>query len=138
MRRMSCLAVVLTAASMLAVVPTGSAHALGGEWLGCKVFPGPAVYRQHCTTNYAANSYTIWFGVQNQSGSYSYAWTIDSNTSVTIVDGCTATTSYCKVAPAQGVQEATVVAYVQLTQGGQSVQLYSSAYIPSFCGPYVC
>ena len=119
MRRIAHLAVAVAAAAGLGVLPAGSANALGGEWLGCRISPPSSTYTgSYCETSQVANSYGVSFAVQNGSGAYTYAWTLNGQYQSPV--GCTSTTYYCDVT-------------VAITQGGQSLTLSAEAYFDAVC-----
>jgi hypothetical protein len=67
---------VLAVIGMMLIIPAGSAAAIGGEQLGCKVTPGiDEVWPDFCygggvpSTTYAAR-----LEVANGSGTYTYEW----------------------------------------------------------------
>jgi len=83
--------------ALLGLVPAAPAAALGGESLGCAVFPSSSntYHSGGCTNLQPASSYDIDFRVLNGSGTYSYAWSVPSEGQVH--SGCTSTSFDCWV-----------------------------------------
>jgi hypothetical protein len=78
----------------------------------------------------------VTFAVTNETGSYSYAWSVPSPWSGKIVGGCTSTTDYCQFTA--GNRYAEIDVSVTLTQAGSSETLYATAEMEPWCGNYLC
>jgi hypothetical protein len=142
-RKMLILLTAFGAALGVSLFNTGSATALGGEWLGCRIAPGSEFnFYQSCYNDQAAASYTAAFRVQNESASSTYTWSIPSTYAV--YGGCASNQNWCTLSVSRGSkidQEITVS--VTLTQGGSSATLTSTAFIRKYCydaniGSYLC
>ncbi|HST48100.1 hypothetical protein [Jatrophihabitans sp.] len=137
MRILTSLLTALITASGLAVATAGSASALGGETLACRVTPGQVItYKQNCTNSMGASSYQISFRIQNETAPSTYAWSISSDLLTTVVNGCTSTYNYCTLSVPNA--DNNVWASVTLTQNGATETLTSHAFIGQYCGTISC
>jgi hypothetical protein len=130
---------IAAVAGMLTVFTAAPASALtGNERLGCYVTPSstqPRPVADECANNMTATSYQVKFQVLNESGTYSYSWSLASVYTSHISSGCTSTTDYCiltNLAPAQQVK-----ASVTIRQNGQSATLTATADVATCSYPCV-
>jgi hypothetical protein len=135
MRKFFAVFAVAIMAMTLGVLAASPASALGGESLVCGVSPGYSS-GSVCYNDAPSSQYTVSFGVANESGSYTYAWSVPSPWSGRIVSGCTSTTDYCQVTA--GNRSAEITVSVTLTQGGASETLSATAVMDPWCGNYQC
>ena len=75
-----------------------------------------------------ASSYTATFEVLNESGSYSYTWSVPAPYTSTISRGCGAGNDVCVLSNLWPSSEVTVS--VTISQNGQSATLNATAYTP--------
>jgi len=132
------LAVVLTAIAAI-VANAGSASAFGSEKLGCYVTPShtqPQLSSAGCTTTMPASSYQAVFGVMNETGSYTYAWSVPTPYRSKIGMGCTSGYDYCELINLTPTSQITVS--VTISQNGRSATLSVTADIEPWCGNYFC
>ena len=140
MRRYIAPLVVAALALGLPVIGAGSAAAFGGEVLDCAINPGggPQPGYPDCTTGTAARNYNVTFTVADESGSYSYAWTVPGFIrGKTAESGCTSTSNTCSFAITGG-GESIIDISVVVTQGSQSETLETEADVPAVCGNQLC
>ena len=134
---LAILAIVLAAiaASVASAVP---ASAFGGEQLGCYVSPShtPPQPAPYCSDSMPYSSYSATFGVQNESGAYSFAWSVPALYTSKIAMGCTSGYDYCVLSNLTPTREITVS--VTISQNGQSSTLSATADIEPWCGNYFC
>jgi hypothetical protein len=136
MRKLLVLLVALAATLGVSVSTSGSASALGGEWLGCRMTPSTVgTFSADCGNNVPASSYRVTFGVQNETAPSTYSWSIPAAYESRIYSGCSSTTNSC-VLTTYRAEDITVS--VTLTQGGSSATLTSTASIEAFCGQQLC
>ncbi|MGI9149860.1 MAG: hypothetical protein ACR2IK_25500 [Chloroflexota bacterium] len=133
-------ALIIAAAAMLTVCTAAPASALtGNEQLGCYVTPShtqPYPVPKFCGNRMAASSYAAAFQVLNESGTYSYAWSVPAEYTSNVIGGCTSTTDYCilnNLIPAQQVSVS-----VTISQDGQSATLRATANIIYYCSYGPC
>jgi hypothetical protein len=116
---------------------TGSASALGGEWLGCRIAPGTEYnFYEFCHNNKAATQYTVAFKVQNETAPSTYTWSIPSAYQDKIYSGCTSTINYCTLVARNISQDIEVS--VTLTQDGASRTMTAYATVEMYCGTAYC
>lgn len=140
MRRYIAPLAVAALALGLPVIGAGSASAFGGEVLDCAINPGGGSLPGYpdCTTGTAASDYNVTFTVANESGSYTYAWTVPSHIrGETASSGCTSTSNTCSFA-INGGAESIIDISVVVTQGGQNETLQTEADVPAVCGNELC
>jgi hypothetical protein len=139
MRKVFAALMVVATTIVMAGLTTGPAAALGSERLGCYITPTHTVplqlHANSCSTGMMASSYQATFGVMNQNGSYSYAWSVPAQYAGNITSGCT-TTERCNLSNLIAGSEVTVS--VTITQNGQSAKLSATAYINQWCGNIPC
>jgi hypothetical protein len=131
--------VVAATALTVAAGVLGASHAsaLGGETLGCRFAPGPAIpFSQYCTNRASARSYNLGFLVQNEGSGTTYAWSVPAEYVSSINGGCTATSSSCSLTVPNG--DAYIAVSVTLTQDGASETLTSYASESRYCGSQLC
>jgi len=126
-------AIVLAATASIAFAGT-PAQALGGESLGCRIAPGPAVdWALVCLNHWKAPKYNAGFAVLGRSGDgYTYEWTITGPYNF-IITGCVATSYDCAVEVTGGMIDKDIEVQVRIWQGGQSVLRQANAFIRGFC-----
>ncbi|TDV48704.1 hypothetical protein [Actinophytocola oryzae] len=136
MRRILSLFAAVVAAVGLSLVPSGSASALGGESLLCRVVPvtGNPPFTQTCSNRTLINgTYSAGFHVFNTSGSYdSISWVVPSPYSSVGCGGFD-----CSI-DMSSRSDQTVTVQVVLTQAGVSVTLSATAHINAVCGGRLC
>jgi hypothetical protein len=138
MRRLLSLLAAVIMATALTLVSTGSASALGGEWLGCRIVPatGNPPFNPTCANRTLINgTYSAGFHVFNTSGSYSVSWTLPAGYPAAF--GCGADTFDCSINMSSRFDQDAIV-FVTLTQGGASVTLSARAHINAVCGSQLC
>lgn len=135
----SCLAVAAMAI-VFGLLSAGSASAIGGEQLGCRVLSGgnaPAYTSPFCRDSKPPNPYlTANFQVLDQTGSYTYVWSVPSAYTGSITSGCTSSSSSCSFRVPNASEDVTVS--VTITQNRQSATLSAMAQIEPWCGNYLC
>lgn len=137
MRRLLALMAVAGTTLALLVAGGGTASALGGESLGCRVAPGTVFTFNHvCSNNQGASSYTVGFLVQNETGTSSYSWNVPTAYQSQIVGGCGSGQNWCTVSANNSDQE--IYLTVTLTQGTDSETLDSYGFINQYCGSMPC
>jgi len=139
MRKVLSVLALAAVAGLVTVSTAVPASALTGtEQLGCYVTPSPtqpSPVPKFCGNRMGATSYTAVFQVLNESGAYSYAWSVPAGYTGNIATGCTSTTDYCvlnDLAPTQ------VSVSVTISQAGQSATLKATANITPYCGNGPC
>jgi hypothetical protein len=83
-----------------------------------------------------SSSYSATFGVTNENGTYSYAWSVPALYTSKISMGCTSAYDYCVLSNLTPTREITVS--VTISQNGQSSTLSATADIEPWCGNYFC
>jgi hypothetical protein len=138
MRKALTLLIVTVCTAFIGLVSPSPATALGGESLGCAVFPSSSntYHSGRCTNLSPASSYGIDFRVLNGSGTYSYAWSVPSEGQ--IHSGCTSTSFDCWVYVSAETYSVYVTESVVLTQNGSSVSLTATADIEPWCNGQPC
>lgn len=140
MRKLISIFAAAIMAIFLVCLSNGTASAIGGEVLGCRVAPASGsqpITHPFCTDRMPPNPYfNVGFQVLNEVGSYSYAWTVPAAYTSAITSGCTATTSYCAITARNSDQSIPVSVIV--TQGGASETLSATAQISQYCGKELC
>ena len=112
------------------------AHAVSGT-LACRIQPNNSTFSDPCYTSVASYNYTVNFQVFNATAGSTFSWSLVGAAGSTY--GCGSTDSFCTkyVGAVQG--DRTLSANVTVSYGGQSIHLYTEAYIPAVCpGPYLC
>ena len=140
MRKIMAALATAAVGGILTVSTAAPASALAGnEQLGCYVTPShtqPYPVPRACGNKMAATSYAAAFQVLNESGTYSYAWSVPAEYTGNIAHGCTSTTDYCilnnLVPPEQ------VPVSVTISQDGQSATLTATANIMTYCSYGPC
>jgi hypothetical protein len=74
--------------------------------------------------------------VQNESGSYTFAWTLPPG--ARLASGCTSTSDFCTVTVHETAADRDALATVVLTQEGAQETLSTDAFIPAGCGRQLC
>lgn len=123
----------------LAVV--GPASAFGAETLGCYVSAGAPLpfTTPDCSSATPGHNYAVRFALANESGSYTFAWTIPSHIrGLTGQSGCTSTSDTCSFAVTPGGGDIDIPVSVVVTQAGQSETLYADATVLAVCGNEFC
>jgi hypothetical protein len=134
MRRALSLFAVLVAALGLSVVPAGSASALGGESLLCRIVPvsGNPPFTPTCSNRKLITG--TYSDVFNTSGTYdSITWSLPAGYPPN--PGCGGFD--CSINMSSSHDQDAVVSVV-LTQGGASVTLTAHAHINAVCGTVLC
>jgi hypothetical protein len=135
-RRTLSLLTATAAALAATLVPTGTASALGGEYLECEIGPAPFTWGVNCFPERIANPDDIVFQVFNKAGSgYSFSWTLEGRR--TIIRGCGPTDDFCE-ATTHVASDHEVTATVVVSQNGSSETLSATAYIYAVCGKFWC
>jgi hypothetical protein len=137
MRRLAVLLVALATTWGGSLVSAGSASALGGEWLGCRVLPASTnTFSDGCSNSRPATSYEVTFAVQNGTASSTYSWSRPSNYPVT--SGCSSTQNWCSLSVPGRTFDQTLTVTVTLTQGTASETLTTQAWIGAYCNGQPC
>lgn len=140
MRKIMSALTIAAVFGMLTVFTAAPASALtGNEQLGCYVTPSrtqPYPVAGGCSNRMAATSYGAKFQVMNESGTYSYAWSVSSQHAGNIAGGCTSTTNYCALNNLVPTQDVSVS--VTISQAGQSATLMATAEIIAYCSYGPC
>jgi hypothetical protein len=139
MRKVLSLVAVLVAMLGLVVVSEGSASALGGESLACRVAPAPVgtPFTNPCTPVEVAATYTVGFEVVGGSGTHTYSWSVPLEQGVTIVAGCGASDAGCTLSITSNEEHDITVTLV-LTQNGASETLSAETLVEPTCGTMFC
>ena len=139
MRKILSLVAVLVATLGLVVVTEGSASALGGESLVCRVAPAPVTtpFTNPCLPVEVATTYTTGFEVVGGSGTYTYSWSVPAQQGVTIIAGCGASDAGCTLSITSHTEHDVTVTLV-LTQNGVSETLTAETIIEPTCGNMFC
>ncbi|HJQ01026.1 MAG TPA: hypothetical protein VJ851_05460 [Jatrophihabitans sp.] len=125
MRRFWTLLLTPVLAVAFFMVGSPAANAFGAEVLGCSWNSGPWI-----ANNCGGSDGLLTFSAHNLSGTYSYSWTLTGYPSLTIVSGCTATSSTCTVDTGDGaLRDHTLTASLTLTQSGQSRTITAKATV---------
>jgi hypothetical protein len=131
-RKLLVLLAALATTLGVSISGAGSASALGGETLGCRIAPGTEFnFYQFCHNTQRANQYGVAFMVQNVTSSPTYSWSIPTAYQSMISQGCTSTSSTCTLSV--GKTEQDIPVSVTLTEGGASRTISSEATIFSYC-----
>jgi hypothetical protein len=137
MRRVLSLLAVLIVALGLSAAPAGSAWALGGESLLCRVVPvaGNPPFTPTCSNRkLITGTYSAGFHVFNTSGTYdSITWNLPAGYPPN--PGCGGFD--CSIDMSSSRDQDAVVSVV-LTQAGTSVTLTARAHINAVCGTVLC
>jgi hypothetical protein len=138
MRKLLSLVAILVAVLGLIVVSEGSASALGGESLVCRVAPAPVTtpFTNMCSPVDVATTYSTGFEVAGGSGTYTYSWSVPVQQGVTIIAGC-GTSDGCTLSSTSHTFHDITVTLV-LTQNGVSETLTAEAVIDPVCGSSFC
>ncbi|MGI9149861.1 MAG: hypothetical protein ACR2IK_25505 [Chloroflexota bacterium] len=138
MRKLLAILAIALAAIAATVANAVPASAFGSEQLGCYVSPSHTAPQPspYCSDGMPSTSYSATFGVLNESGAYSYAWSVPTWYTSKIAMGCTAGYDYCVLSNLRPVGEITVS--VTISQNGQSSTLSATADIEPWCGNYFC
>lgn len=138
MRKVASLVAVLVAALGLVVVSTGTASALGGESLVCRVAPAPITtpFTNPCLPVFVATTYDVGFEVAGGSGTYTYSWSVPTGHGVTIVAGC-GTSDGCTLGITSNTEHDVTVTLV-LSQNGAQETLTAETIIEPTCGSMFC
>lgn len=133
-RAMVRLAAVVLAGTASLVFAGAPAQALGGESLGCRIAPGPAVdWALQCLNHWEAPKYSVGFAVLGRSGDgYTYEWSI-TGPYTSVITGCVPTSYDCAVEVNGGMIDKDIVAQVEISQGGQTILRQANAFIRGFC-----
>jgi hypothetical protein len=92
----------------------------------------------YCDSSTPGRNYAVRFAIANESGSYTFAWTIPSHIKdLTGESGCTSTSDTCSFGVSGGPEDDIDVSVV-VTQAGQSETLYAEADVPAVCGNDIC
>ena len=128
------LAAIVLAATASTVVASPPAQAIGGESLGCRIAPGPAVdWALLCLNHWKAPKYNAGFAVLGMSGGgYTFVWRITGPYNH-IITGCVETRYDCAVEVDGGMIDKEIEVQVTIWQGGQSVLRQANALIRGFC-----
>ena len=139
MRKVLSLLAVLVAALGLVVVSEGSASALGGESLLCRVAPAPVTtpFTNPCTPVLAASTYNVGFEVFGGSGTYTYSWSVPVGGGVSVIAGCGVADAGCTLSVTSHTEHDVTVTVV-LTQNGASETLSAQTDIQPVCGQVFC
>lgn len=139
MRKILSLVAVVVAALGLVVVSEGSASALGGESLLCRVAPAPVTtpFTNPCSPVLVASTYNVGFEVFGGSGTYTYSWSVPVGPGVTIVAGCGISDAGCTLAITSHTEHDVTVTLV-LTQNGVPETLTAETVIEPTCGSVFC
>lgn len=139
MRGLLSLLTVIVAATGLALVPTGSASALGSEQLLCRIVPvtGNPPFTPTCSNRLPiTGTYSAGFHVFNTSGSYdSVTWTLPA--AYPPAFGCTSGSFDCSINMSSFRDQDAIVS-VTLVQAGVSLTLSARAHINAVCGGELC
>lgn len=136
---MSALGAAVVAGILMIPAATPASALTGSEQLGCYVTPSPTPptpTARTCSNKMPAGSYSAAFQVMNETGSYSYAWSVPAQYTSNISTGCTSNTDYCilgNLVPTQFVAVS-----VTITQAGQSATLQAIATIHRYCNGSPC
>jgi len=126
----------VVAAVGLSLVSSGSASALGGETLLCRVVPvvGNPPFTQTCTNRtLITGTYSAGFHVFDTAGGYdSVNWIVPSPYTPTSCGWFD-----CSINMTSRFDQ-TVTVQVVLTQGGTSLTLSATAHINAVCGSQLC
>jgi hypothetical protein len=135
MRRYVALLSAAALACGIPVVTAGSASAFGAETFGCTITPGGGgLFEQDCGTSTPARAYAVDFTVENESGSYTYSWTIPSTIKgLTGESGCTSTSNTCDFGLGPSASDRDIDVSVVVSQAGQQETLYAEADVPGVC-----
>jgi hypothetical protein len=129
----SILSMVATIGAVLAsiIIPSGTASAIGGEYLQCNV--GPFVtWSNHCFPHQPLRTADIMFRVFGENGSgYSFFWTLQG-THGAIIGGCASNTDYCEVTSATA-SDHEIIGTVVVSQDGVSETLSATAQVYAVC-----
>lgn len=126
------------AAASLNVAAASPAAAFGGETYGCRLSPGSVLtWDVLCSNSRPSARYNAGFAVLNTSGEYTYQWTINGDY-LSIVAGCTATSSGCTVALPGSDTDSILSVTVTYSQGGQSATRTAWAVVNRYCGNVFC
>ncbi|MFL6162637.1 MAG: hypothetical protein ACJ74U_10430 [Jatrophihabitantaceae bacterium] len=131
MRKIVVILASLLPAIAVTVANAAPASAFGSERLGCYVTPNrtvPPPVSSQCSTGMTASSYTATFEVLNESGSYSYTWSVPAPYTSTISRGCGTGDDVCVLSNLSASSEVTVS--VTIRQNGHSATLHATAYTP--------
>jgi hypothetical protein len=123
----------LTVPVALAAAP---ASAQSSASLLCQVIPSRSgAHTGSCGTFLARSNYVVDMGVAN-GPTDGYSWTVPDG--YTVVGGCSSSTPFCDLS-ARGVPEdQSITTSVQFTQDGVTESLSVTAFIPAFCGLFLC
>lgn len=135
-RTLAQLAIGVLAATAGLVATASPAQAFGGEVLGCRFSPGPAVaWTNPCYNLRGATRYNAGFWLQNTAPGYTYSWSWTGPVSSVFV-GCTSTSYDCGlwVPNTDGIVQVTVT----YSDGVQTASRTATAVIRQFCGTVLC
>lgn len=136
-RTMAHLAVWVVAATAGATAAGSPAQAFGAETLGCRVSPGVVLSWQNpCTNSQGAGSYNAGFSLRNLSGGgYTFSWSY-SGPVLSVLSGCTSTSSDCALAVPNA--DGDTVVTLTYSQAGQTATRSATATITRYCGSEPC
>jgi hypothetical protein len=138
MRKVLALLAAFFVALTLTAVAAGSASALGGEQLGCRLLPSSvSTYTSPtCRAQLKSAVYDIEFQVLNTTGSgIGTTWSVPAG--YPVLGGCTANSLGCEIS-ARSTTDQTIAVSVALTQGGASERLSATAIVIAVCGQTFC
>lgn len=138
MRKFLATLIVVVVAASTSLLSVGTASAFGGERLACLISPSHSTSpTAGCQTSVpSVGGYSIQYVVRNESGSYTFAWTLPSG--ARLASGCTSTSDFCTVTVPETQADRDLIATVVLTQGGAHETLSTDAFIPAGCGRQLC
>lgn len=135
---LSTAAACTLAAASLNLAAASPAAAFGEETYGCRLSPGTVLtWKTICNNTKPSGRYNAGFAVLNTSGEYTYQWTINGDY-LSIITGCTATSSSCAVALPGSDTDSILSVTVTYSQGGQSATRTAYAVVNMYCGTVYC
>jgi hypothetical protein len=138
MRRILALLGAFVAAVALTAVFTGSASALGGEQLGCRLLPSStSTYTSPtCRAQSKSAVYDIQFQVSNTTGSgIGTTWSVPAG--YPVLGGCTSNSLGCEIS-AHSTTDQNITVSVVVTQAGATERLSATAIVIAVCGQMFC
>lgn len=139
MRRMLSVFGVLILALTLCVVSNGSASALGGEQLDCRVLAGgslPGFEPGSCAAESPASVYEMVFLIDGDTTGDTFTWSKPADS--TIFEGCGSGDAGCALDVNATHSDRDEIVSVVLNQGGSTETLTADAFLPATCGNFFC
>lgn len=120
-------------------LPAAPAHAASTNSLtiACRITPG-FTFSDPCVANTIRPQYGIAFQVSGLSGAFTATWTV-TGSQYQVSSGCTTTSTFCTInSQGGGGGDREYTGTAEITQGGQTTVLVTTATLPAVCGGMFC